>query len=151
MSAIRVGLISTLQQIVNMIKNLSDRYIIRELLSFGKELPIWKLLSIEYLKQLTLKQVLGLGIIASFTLVTFPIGVWLDSFSKQVSMPIDNIITVAIQMLLFPVNLFLINKTLSEFPITNKIIMGIMLIEIAYFIIIVGWVVIYYGIGESKI
>lgn len=121
------------------------RYIIKNVLSNAQELPMWKLLSWTYIKNLTIQQFLGLTVIASFTLITFPLGVWINSFPANKYYPLSGIFGHAISLVMIPLNLITYNKLVNEMKFTNTTFLGLVVIEIAMVIGMLGWYLIYKG------
>jgi hypothetical protein len=83
-------------------------------------------------------------IIASFTVVTFPLGIWLSSFKMQDSYAIMNIVTATINIVTFPVTLYMM-KSIDKFQFNARSISGIALIVLSKLIIICGLWFMYQG------
>ena len=120
------------------------RWIVKNWFSSG-ELYFVKWYSWEFISKLNYIRVLGLIIIASFTLITFPIGMWLASFEMSKSFPIINMIGGLMQFITFPINVFIMNKILMEMSINNTTIMGIIIIELSKILTIIGCYLLYVG------
>jgi hypothetical protein len=86
-------------------------------------------------------------IIASFTVVTFPLGIWLSSFNMGESYPIMNIVTASINLVTFPITLSIM-RNIDNFQFNSKTLTGIALIVLSKLIIIVGLYVMYLGNQE---
>jgi hypothetical protein len=129
-------------RIIAIVKNQSTRYIIREWFSRG-ELTALQFLS--NIPSFTPRQLLGLGLIASFTALTFPLGVWLGSFSMDKSYPITNIITAILNLVTFPITLYSMSRILNELEFNPKVYSGISLIVVSKLIFIVGCWLMYRG------
>ena len=144
MNLVKLSVIVLAQRLVAIAKNNSQRLIIREWFTQG-ELPFLQWFKPSYLLSLTPKQVLGLGIIALFTLLTFPLGIWLGSFSMGRSYPVMNMIGASINLLSFPIALNLMVNVLGEMQLNRTTWMGIILIIISKLIIIAGCYLLYVG------
>jgi hypothetical protein len=134
--------IMLLLQLVAVFKNTTTRYIIREWFSRGE------LSALQFLRNVihfTPKQLTGLAIIASFTLITFPLGVWLGSFPMNKSYAITNIVTATMNLVTFPVTLYTMSRVLNELEFNSKVWTGISLIVLSKLIIILGLWFMYKG------
>jgi hypothetical protein len=130
-------------QLVAILKNNSTRYIIREWFSKG-ELTAMQFIT-KNLLHLSPKQFLGLGIIASFTMITFPLGIWLGSFKMGWSYPIMNIVTASLNLITFPITLYSMSKVMNELEFNNKTWIGIGIIVLSKLLIILGCWFMYRG------
>jgi len=142
---IKILILLLVQRAENIIHTATSRYITREVLSGMKELPIWKLLSWTYIQNMTVQQIAGLGVIASFTLITFPVGVWLASFQIGKYYTLSASFSHIISMITIPLGLMFFNKTLGEMNFTRDTILGIVILEVAMILGAVGWYMIYRG------
>jgi hypothetical protein len=129
-------------QFVAIFKNTTTRYIIREWFRRG-ELTAFQFAFEVF--NLTPKKVLGLGIIASFTLVTFPLGIWLASFKMGHSYPILGIVGASLNLVTFPFTLYTMSRVLGELEFNSKVWTGIGLIVLSKLIIILGLWFMYRG------
>lgn len=121
------------------------RWIVKNLLSDATELPIWKLLSWTYIRNLTLSQVAGLVALGSFTIVTFPLGIWISSFEAGKYYPISAVFSHLIAIVMIPLNLVVFNKLVDEMKFTQTTLIGLVIIEFAMVLGAVGWFLIYKG------
>ncbi len=140
----KLSILVFIQTIIATFKLNVTRWIIKNLFSRG-EIPLGKWYSLEFLLSLNIPKILGLIIIASFTLITFPLGVWIASFKLGYSFPIMNMLGFAIQFITFPINIFIMNTILVEMAINNKTVFGIIIIEISKILGIIGCWLLYIG------
>jgi hypothetical protein len=94
---------------------------------------------------LSWQQVLGLIIIASFTLITFPLGIWIGSFKLGISIAVSSMIAYAASFVTFPLNTFIMNKFVGEFVYNNTTYLGILLLEGTQVMGVLGWFLVYQG------
>lgn len=120
------------------------RWIIKNWFTSG-ELPLGNWYSWGFISQLNYQRIFGLIVIASFTLVTFPIGVWLASFEMSKSFPIINMIGSTMNFITFPINIFFMNKILVEMAINKTTMFGIIIIELSKILTFVGCYFLYIG------
>jgi len=128
---IKLTLLIVAQQLIAIFKTNITRWLIKTFFTTG-ELPLAKWYTIEFIQALNLSRILSLGVIASFTLITFPLGLWVSSFNIGKSYPISRIIGTTTFMITFPVNLYLMAYKLRELPINPQTILGAIIIELAY-------------------
>jgi hypothetical protein len=138
----KIVLIVFLIQLVATFKNGTTRHIIKNWFTTG-ELSFFAWFQ-KYVWNLSVKQIFGLMIIASFTVVTFPLGIWLSSFKMQDSYAIMNIVTATINIVTFPVTLYMM-KSIDKFQFNARSISGIALIVLSKLIIICGLWFMYQG------
>jgi hypothetical protein len=139
LAELRLLILLIARQIEQMIQDIISRYLVKYHITQGLELPLWKLLSWDFIRNMTLKQILSILGIASFTVITFPLGVWLASFSSAMYIPIFGMFTAAINMLLIPVHLWGMNKAVKEISFSSTFMLGLLIIEIASVGMIAGW------------
>jgi len=72
---VKLTLLIVAQQLIAIFKTNITRWLIKTFFTTG-ELPLAKWYTIEFIQTLNLSRILSLGVIASFTLVTFPLGLW---------------------------------------------------------------------------
>ncbi len=137
----RMSLIVLAIQLVAVFKRYASRYIIREWFSSG-ELNILKFGDLVF--KITPQQILGLGIIASFTIISFPLGVWMGSFKMGEAYAIRNLVGSLANLLTFPFTLWTM-KNLNEFVFNNETRAGIGIIVVAKILIIIGTGLLYIG------
>ncbi|MCK4387119.1 MAG: hypothetical protein KAV41_03520 [Candidatus Pacebacteria bacterium] len=140
-----VLILLAVRQLVTIIQQNVSRYLIKYHISPEGELPMWKWFSIAFIKSLKMPQILSLLAIAGFTIITFPLGVWLNSFSAGVFYPLSGVFGGIIGLFLIPFNLWTLHKTVGEITFNEQTIFGLVLLEIATVIAIVGWYLIYVG------
>jgi hypothetical protein len=128
-------------QLVAIFKRSTSRYVIREWFSSG-ELNILKFG--ELIWRITPRQVLGLGLIASFTLLSFPLGVWMGSFKMGEAYAIRNLVGSFVNLLTLPFTLWTM-KNLNEFVFNNETRAGLGIIVLAKILIIIGTALLYLG------
>lgn len=141
-TVLRMSLILLGIQLIGVVKQASTRYIIREWFKKGE------LTAFEFafkIFNVTPQQVLGLGIIASFTLITFPLGIWMGSFKMGDSYSITNMVGSILNLVTFPVTLYTMSRVMGELEMNNKTWLGITLIVISKLIIILGCWFMYKG------
>jgi len=137
-------IIAFLQQIIGLSKNTVTRWIVRELFTAG-ELPMAKWYTWEFLASLNKARVIGLLIIASFTLVTFPLGIWQSSFKIGWGYSMNRLVNSCFNLFLFPVNIYLMAVTLDEFQINNMTKLGIIGQTLGTVIMIISAYLMYQG------
>lgn len=128
-------------QIVAIFKSSTVRYIIREWFSSG-ELNILKFGTL--ILKINPQQILGLGIIASFTILSFPLGVWMGSFKMGEAYAIRNLVGSLVNLITLPFTLWTM-KNLNEFVFNNETKTGLGIIVIAKILIIIGTALLYLG------
>lgn len=142
---LRPVLLLCLQTALNRIKPIYDRYIVRDLISHGKELPMNKWFSIEFWRNMSLTQLLGVGSLALFKLFTFPLGAWIGSFSLVITYPVSHIIGNVIALIIHPLNLLIANKGLNEFVVNTKTMLGFTIVMVSLVMGAIGWYLICVG------
>ncbi len=140
----RIGLIVLAQQLVSVFKQNYQRWVIRTHFTSG-ELSIMKMFSVEFLSSLSWTQIFWLGGLALFTLVTFPLGVWLSSFNMGSSYAGMNMIGAAINLVTFPVAIYTMSTVLGEMQLNRTTWFGISLVVLSKLIIIIGCWFMYQG------
>lgn len=141
---IKLTLLILAQQLVAVFKTNITRYLIKTFFTEGR-LPMAKWYTLEFIQALNFSRVASLGIIASFTLITFPLGIWIASYRLNQSYPVIRIITGIVLMGSFPINFYTMSKVLNEMPINNQTIFGAAIIEISYLVLIAGSWIMYNG------
>ena len=137
----RMSIIILAIQVVAILKSSTVRYIIREWFSSG-ELNILKFGTLVF--KITPQQILGLGIIASFTVLSFPLGVWMGSFKMGEAYAIRNLVGSMANLITLPFTLWTM-KNLNEFVFNNETKAGVGIIVLARLLIIVGTALLYLG------
>lgn len=145
MSNITVYLLMIGQQAINRLKPLYDRFIIRDILSHGKELPATSWFTLAYWKALSLPQLIGVLSLAGFTAITFPLGVWVGSFSLVITYPFSHILGNLAALLIHPIMLFVANKGLNEFVVNKTTMTGFSIVMVSLVCGAIGWYMIYKG------
>lgn len=146
-----------IQSLLNRLKPLYDRFIIRDTLISGKikevfakdshlSMKVW--FNIDFWKALRVKQFFALGSLAAFKLFTFPLGVWIGSFSLVTTYPMSNLIGNLMAFGIHPLMLFIANKGLNEFVVNTKTMTGFGIVMFSLALGAVGWYLIYSG-GQS--
>jgi hypothetical protein len=139
-----IAFIFFLQQLIVILKKNSTRWIIKNWFTSG-EIVFTKWYSIEFLRSLTTQRIVGLGIIASFTLITFPLGIWLASYSTGVSVPITLLLSTGISFFTFPLTIWTMSRVLNEFSLNQTTITGCLIIEFSKFLVLWGGWLLYIG------
>lgn len=142
---IKAFLLLIIQNGLARLKPIYDRYIIRDVLSKGKELPAGRWFDIKFWESLSLSQLLAVGSLAAFKLVTFPLGVWIGSFSLVLTYPITHLIGNISAIIFHPIMLFIANKGLDEFVINTKTVIGLTIVMASLVLGAIGWYLIYVG------
>ena len=132
------------QQLIAVFKQNITRYLIKTFFTDGR-LPMARWYTMEFINALNFQRVASLSIIAAFTLVTFPLGIWIASYGLNQSFPIIRIISGSVLMLSFPVNFYTMSKVLNEMPINQNTILGAVIMEVSYAILVLGSWVMYQG------
>jgi hypothetical protein len=141
---LKLTFIILIQQLIVIFKSNSTRYIIREWFT-RKEIPFYRWYSLTFLKNIGIQQILGLGIIASFTVITFPIGIWLSSFEVGKSYPVVNMIGGIIQLITFPITINIMVNILQEMELNYRTKIGIIIIVLSKLLVILGCYYLYIG------
>ena len=141
---IKLSLLVLAQQIIGIAKHNSQRLIIREWFTKG-ELPFLQWFKIEFLLHLSGRQIFGLGVIAAFTLVTFPLGIWMGSFNIGKSYAVTNMVGTIVSLATLPVTLYTMAVVLKELKLNQTTWWGIGLIAVGQFVILGGCWLLYVG------
>ena len=141
---VKILAISMCQQLQTIFHSVYVRYIIKNLFP-NRELNFGVWFSLSFWKNLNPLQFISLVGLAGFTLVSFPLGMWLSSFSAGMFYPLSQIVMTVVGMLLIPFNLWMLQQTVQEITFNNSTLVGILLIEISGFSAIAGWYMIYSG------
>ena len=142
---IKVFLLMLFQSGLNRLKPLYDRFIVRDVLSHGKELPMTRWFDINFWKSLTPHQLLSLSSLAFWKVLTFPLGVWIGSFSLVLTYPLSNLIGNVMAIIIHPIMLFIAYKGLNEFVVNAKTITGFGVVIVSLVLGAFGWYLIYSG------
>jgi len=142
--SVTVLLILAIRQVESIFQQNVTRYLIKTHIS-PKELPMWKWFSINFIKTLRLPQILSLMAIASFTLFTFPLGIWLQSFRAGTFLPLGYLFGAVVSLFAIPLSLWSLHKTVGEITFNHQTIVGLVIVELATLILVVGWWLIYVG------
>lgn len=134
----KVALLAIFETGFSLAKLNVTRWIIKAAFT-GGELPLDTWFSWAFLTSLTWQQILGLLGIASMTLITFPLGVWLGSFKLGVSYPVQSIVKVFVTSAMFPLNIFVMHSLLQEFVINRMAVIGIGLVEAGSVLRAIAW------------
>lgn len=140
----KVAFIFAAKFVISRLQLVVSRYLVKTHIS-PKEISFWHWFSPSFLKHLTVSQVLALLGIASFTLLTFPLGVWMGSFGAQLSFPLTGAFSTALGMIMIPVEMWLFHRSVGEIAFNTTTLIGLVLVEVASVIAVVGWIVIYRG------
>lgn len=141
-TVIKMSLILLGIQLIGVVKSTTTRFIIREWFRKGE---ITALDLVRQVWKITPQQMLGLGIIASFTLITFPLGIWMGSFKMGDSFAITNMVGAILNLVTFPATLYAMSTVLEELEMNQKTWIGVGLIVVSKIIIIVGCWFMYKG------
>lgn len=152
---ITVWILQILQQAINRLKPLYDRFIVRDNLVTGKikevfatpegTLPMNVWFKPEFWFSLTFRQGLGLISLAAFKIFTFPLGVWIGSYSLVMTYPLSHVIGNVSALIIHPVMLFIAAKGLNEFVVNKTTMTGFAIVMISIAFGVVGWYMIYAG------
>ena len=132
------------QQLIAVFKQNITRYLIKTFFTADR-LPMGKWYTMEFINALNFQRVASLGIIAAFTLVTFPLGIWIASYRLNQSFPIIRIISGSVLLLSFPINFYTMSKVLNEMPINRNTLLGGIIMECSYLLLVIGSWVMYRG------
>jgi hypothetical protein len=143
-TVIKIGAIVLGMQLLALTKTQVKRYIIREWFSSG-EFGFRKWFDPNFILNLSARQIIGLGLIASFTILLFPLGIWLGSFKMGTSYPLTNMIGAVVNLMTFPLALYSMSRVLNEIKFNAKTNLGIGLIVLSKLIIIAGCWLMYRG------
>ena len=145
---IKLTFLILLQQIIAVFKTNITRWIIKTFFTAG-EMPIGKWYTWEFISALNTSRVFGLVAIASFTLITFPLGIWIASFKLNRSFPVIRIVTASVLMVSFPINLYIMSQKINEMPINQNTLIGAGIIELSYLILVIGSWYMYQGANQT--
>lgn len=140
----KLMLIGAAQMLIGIIKSTSTRWIVRELFTSG-ELPAAKWYTIEFLMSMNMQRVLGLAVIAGFTLLTFPLGMWKGSFNIGWSYSFNRLFLSALSLIAFPVQIYIMKYQLNEFVFNRNTIIGMCGHMIGYLVMIISAYFMYTG------
>jgi len=143
-TVIKISVIMIAQRLIAILKQNSQRWIVREWFTKG-EMPFLKWFNWGFLTHLSTQQLLGLGIIAGFTVITFPLGLWMGSFNIGESYAISQLIGIVINLITFPITLYTMAYVLGELQFNRTTWGGVWLIIVGQFILGAGCWLIYAG------
>ena len=141
-------LIGLAQMLIGIIKSTSTRWIVRTLFT-GGELPAAKWYTVEFISALNASRVGGLLLIASFTILTFPLGMWKGSFNIGFSYSFGRLYLSALSLIMFPVQIYIMKYQLNEFVLNKTTITGIVGHMVAYLLMILSAWFMYQGNLEA--
>jgi len=144
LTLVKLSLIVLAQQLVSVLKHNSQRWIIREWFTRG-ELPFLQWFKPSFLLSLSPLQFLGLGVIAAFTFVTFPLGIWMGSFKAGQSYAVMNIVGDIMALLTFPVTLYTMSRVLGELQMNATTWRGVALIAVGLLVHLGGCYLLHLG------
>jgi len=133
-----------LQSVVSMTKNNVTRWIVKNKFTRG-ELNLKEWYKPSFLIDLGLSRVLWIGVIASFTAITFPIGMQISSYKLSNSFPLMRIMTGVVSLVIIPVGFFTAHYGLGEMPLNSQTLVGLAICEASYLISMYGGWLIYQG------
>ncbi len=145
---IKLTFLILLQQVIAVFKQNITRWIIKTFFTAG-EMPIGRWYTWEFISAMNMSRVFGLVAIASFTLITFPLGIWIASFKLNRSFPVIRIVTASVLMVSFPVNLYIMSQKINEMPINQTTLLGAGIIELSYLILAIGSWYMYQGANQT--
>lgn len=140
----RLMVLVLFQYLLSYVKINSTRWIIKTIFS-NQEISMFEWFTMEFIKSLTVTRILGLIAIASFTLITFPLGVWIGSFKLGLSRPMVYMITLGVGVFTQPLNFWIQSRALNEFIFNNQTLLGLCFLEVGYAVTVLGWYYIYLG------
>lgn len=141
---IKLSLLVLAQQFIAIFKTNITRWLIKTFFTTG-ELPLAKWYTWAFIQSLNLSRVISLAVIASFTLVTFPLGMWIASHRVGLSYPVIRMIGGLMLLVTFPANIYTMNRVLQELPLNPQTILGAIIIEASHAILVVGAWIMYNG------
>lgn len=141
---LKLGVLTLALKLIAVFKNNITRWIIKTVFTTG-ELPLSKWYTWEFIQALDITKIGSLAVIASFTLVTFPLGMWIASFRASDGWAVQNIVGYLVGAVTFPVNMFIMNKYINEMKINRLTITGALLVELACFTMVAGSWLVYRG------
>lgn len=131
-------------QVVAVVKTNVSRWLLRSYFPGGVGLRQWFHLS--YWMGLGWGQLGTLLVIASFTALTFPIGVMISSHVMSKSFTIMRIATIGSYLLSFPISIYTMAYRMEEFPLNDTTIAGALIMWGAYILAFFGAWVMYSGV-----
>jgi len=145
---LKVFALVAVRYLFNIFQVNATRYLVRVQFSSG-EIPMMSWFQLETLRAMSFSQFLSLAAIASFTLVSFPLGIWISSFGAGMSYGLNNILITAIGMFTFPLQLWTLQQTVGEVIFNSQTKTGIAVLEVSSLIGVYGWWLVFSGNRSS--
>ena len=133
----KVIILQVVQKIINNTKGFITRWVVRDKIT-NKELPFYKWFNPSFLLEHGVGNAFWFLFIASFTALTFPIGLQISSYNLSKSFPSLRIINGLISLVVMPYGFYVASKVLNELPINKYTVGGLILCEISYMLIMIG-------------
>lgn len=119
----KLALITFFQLLISVFKNSSTRLLMRRYLS-STELPMSQWYKLDFWLHLKPMGFFAITAIASFTAITFPLGMWESSFEVSKSYPIRKLIVSMLNLVIFPINFFVMKNGLGEMAWNTDVKIG---------------------------
>lgn len=133
-------LLVTARFCVDTIKTVVDRWLIKNILSEnGTKIPMLMWFDWKYLSSRSLVQYLSLAFMAGFTLLTFPLGIWIQSFEAWKYWSTQGMLAGVLSLIFTPLTALGFWGAVNEMKFTNATIFGFILVEIGIGVGVVGW------------
>jgi len=123
--------------LIGQIKNIVTRWVVKYKFTRG-ELPVGTWYSPKFLIELGIERLFWLGVIASFTAVTFPIGMQLSSYKLDDAFPLTRIMTGVISLVVIPIGFWTAHSVIGEMPINRMTLTGLGVCMVSYLLLIAG-------------
>jgi len=133
------------QVVISMTNTVYTRWVIKNVISPGGQLPMTQWFSWNFIGHLSSYQFLGILGIFSFSIVTFPLGIWIMSYSAGMFIPMQAIIGGIMGIVTVPLDLYLISKTVGEITFNRTTMIGLGILETCQIVGIFAWCLIYFG------
>lgn len=146
---IKLSLLIFAQQFIAIFKTNITRWLIKTFFTTG-ELPLAHWYTPEFIQALNLSRIASLAVIASFTIVTFPLGMWIASYKVGQSYPVIRMIGGIMLLVTFPANIYAMSHILQELPLNPQTILGALIIEASHALLVVGAWIMYNGANGGQ-
>lgn len=139
-----IYIILFVQALIHRTRPLVERYVIRDYANF-ENLGLKTVFSVEFYKNLSIKQIGSIFSLASWRLVTYPLGLLVSSQSLQITYAASLAIGNAFELFFIPLNLFIINRGLGEFVWNTKTSIGLVVVLVGMATASAGWYIMHTG------
>lgn len=141
---LKLSALVIVQQLIGIFKNNITRWLIKTFFTKG-ELVLNEWFTWSFISSLDFSRIGSLILIASFTLITFPLGIWISSYSVGHSYPIIRMIGIGTYIVTFPISIYIMVYRLQEMVINTKTQQGIIITILSYSFALFGAWLMYLG------